>query len=344
MRLHVKNLLGITLLVGVVGWMVFQAETAVGQMELNEKDRIVFLGDSITQAGQNRPYGYVRLVRQALAESVPGAEVIGAGISGHKVPDLIRRLDRDVIKKDPTVVVIYIGINDVWHSLKEKGTDKADFESGLKSIITDIGKAGAKAVLCTASVIGEKTDKTNPLDAMLDEYCDISRAVATEMKIPLIDLRKAFMDYLVVNNSENKEKDILTTDGVHLNEKGNQFVADQMLKGLGQFKQPEANKVLRHVVLFKFKDDVNADQVDEIVTAFGELKSQIDDIVDYEFGTDVSPENLSQGFTHCFVVTFADEAGRDRYLPHPAHKAFVELIGGKIDKVLVVDFMANKVN
>src|SRR5256885_5460352 len=83
--------------------------------ELKKGDRVVFLGDSITQAGAG-PGGYVTLVREALDKDHKdlGIEVIGAGISGNKVPDLEKRLERDVLGKKPTVVVIYIGINDVW--------------------------------------------------------------------------------------------------------------------------------------------------------------------------------------------------------------------------------------
>ena len=102
--------------------------------------------------------------------------------------------------------------------------------------------------------------------------------------------------------------------------------------------------MLRHVVLFKFKDGLPEAEIATIVEAFGKLKSQISEIVDYEFGTDISTENLSQGFTHCFVVTFENEAGRDKYLPHQAHQDFVKLLKDKIDKVLVVDFWANSVN
>ena len=109
---------------------------------------------------------------------------IGAGISGNKVHDLQKRLDRDVIEKRPTLVVIYIGINDVWHSEMKppRGTSKDDFTAGLKDIIGKIKAAGARVVLCTPTVIGEK--KTNKLDAQLDEYADMSRKVAAETGVP----------------------------------------------------------------------------------------------------------------------------------------------------------------
>ena len=99
---------------------------------------------------------------------------------------------------------------------------------------------------------------------------------------------------------------------------------------------------LRHVVLFKFKDTVSKEQVAEVVAAFGALPGKIDAIRGYEWGTDVSVEMKSQGFTHCFVVTFADAKGRDAYLPHAAHSEFVKLAGPRIDKVLVFDYVVGK--
>jgi lysophospholipase L1-like esterase len=206
-------------------------------VSLKKGDRIVFLGDSITAGGVS-PKGYVTLIKKELAEKHKDLkiEVLGAGVSGNKVPDLQRRLDRDVLAKKPTLVVIYIGINDVWHGEKDpkRGTSKEKFEAGLKEIIGKLKEAKARVLLCTPSVIGEKTDGSNALDGKLDEYADISRRVAREEKVPLCDLRRAFLEHLKKNNADNKERGILTTDRVHLNEAGNRFVAEVMLKSLGE--------------------------------------------------------------------------------------------------------------
>jgi hypothetical protein len=102
------------------------------------------------------------------------------------------------------------------------------------------------------------------------------------------------------------------------------------------------DKALRHVVLFKFKDSSPQAEVDKVVEAFMALSEKIDVIQSVEWGTNNSPEGLAQGFTHCFLVTFASEADRDIYLPHPDHKAFVEVLGPHLDKVLVVDYWATK--
>jgi lysophospholipase L1-like esterase len=200
---------------------------------LKKGDKIVFLGDSITQGGGG-PKGYVTLVKNALAEKHKdlGIEVVNSGISGNKVPDLQRRLQKDVLDKKPTLVVIYIGINDVWHGERDpaRGTTKDKFEEGLKEIIGKIMDAGARVVVCTPSVIGEKTGGANSLDAKLDEYAEVSRKVAKETKVPLCDLRQAFVSHLKEHNPKNKEMGVLTGDRVHLNEAGNKLVAETILK------------------------------------------------------------------------------------------------------------------
>ncbi|MDB5531629.1 MAG: Stress responsive alpha-beta barrel protein [Devosia sp.] len=100
--------------------------------------------------------------------------------------------------------------------------------------------------------------------------------------------------------------------------------------------------VYRHVVLFKFKDSASAEQVKSVEAAFRKLATQVDTITGYEWGTNVSPENKNEGFTHCFLVTFKDKAGLDVYLPHPAHDAFKAVLIPHLDKVLVIDYVSAK--
>jgi hypothetical protein len=99
---------------------------------------------------------------------------------------------------------------------------------------------------------------------------------------------------------------------------------------------------LRHVVLFKFKDSTTPEQVKAIEDNFRGLPDRVPTITDFEWGTNVSEENKSEGYTHCFLVTFADVAGRAVYLPHAAHKEFVELLLPSLDKVLVIDYAAKQ--
>jgi hypothetical protein len=100
--------------------------------------------------------------------------------------------------------------------------------------------------------------------------------------------------------------------------------------------------LLRHVVLFKYKDQSTAADIKKIEQAFRELPSKINLIKDFEFGVNNSPENLNQGLTHCYFLTFSSAKDRDAYLVHPAHKAFTDIAGPHIDKVTVVDYWQHK--
>ena len=195
-------------------------------MKSNRK-RVVFFGDSITQGGVSKN-GYISVLKKQVDSN--RFELIGAGIGGNKVYDLYLRLEDDVLAKKPDLVFIYVGINDVWHKQTAKtGTDYPKYLKFYQALINKIQAAGSKVVLCTPSVIGEKKAGGNELDTELDKYAEGIRALAAKNNLPLCDLRKAFQAYEEKNNPQDVEKDILTTDRVHLNDKGNQFVAEQML-------------------------------------------------------------------------------------------------------------------
>ncbi len=209
-----------------------QSETARLLAEaIDPNERIAFLGDSITQAG-NRPGGYLDQVRTGIAAMRPEAVVIPAGISGHKVPDLLARYQKDVLDQKATMVFIYIGINDVWHSRSGKGTPIDEFESGLRKLIQDFRASGAEVVLATPSVIGEKPQGENGLDKMLEDFSAVSRRVAAEEGATLCDLRQSFFDSLRIFNPKDLGKGVLTSDGVHLNPAGNTFLAIESARAL----------------------------------------------------------------------------------------------------------------
>ena len=105
---------------------------------------------------------------------------------------------------------------------------------------------------------------------------------------------------------------------------------------------PSSGKLLRHVVLFKFKDTTTMADIAKVELAFSALPKKIKQIANFEWGKNNSPENLNQEFTHCFFVSFKTEKDREIYLPHPAHKAFVEILKPHLDKVLVIDYWAEK--
>lgn len=193
--------------------------------------RVIFFGDSITQAGV-QPTGYITKISQLLEKQglKEKYELIGAGIGGNKVYDLYLRLEDDVLNKKPDIVVIYVGVNDVWHkSTFGTGTDLDKFEKFYQALITKMKANNIKVIVCTPAAIGERTDASNQQDGDLNQYSKSIRVLASKNELPLCDLRKEFQDFNLKNNPENKEKTILTTDRVHLNELGNQFVADKML-------------------------------------------------------------------------------------------------------------------
>ncbi len=105
--------------------------------------------------------------------------------------------------------------------------------------------------------------------------------------------------------------------------------------------EKEDQGLLRHVVMFQFKESSSPKEIQSVVDAFHELPSKIDSVKGYEYGINNSPEGLDNGFTHVFLVTFENDAGRAKYLPHPAHKAFVEILKPHLEKVMVLDYNAN---
>lgn len=197
-----------------------------------KKQKVIFFGDSITQAGVN-PGGYIVRIdsmcnKEGLKENY---EFTGAGIGGNKIYDLYLRIEDDVLVKNPDIVIVYVGVNDVWHkSTHGTGTDADKFEKFYQAVIKKLKDKNIKVILCTPATIGEKNDFSNSQDGDLNAYSKIIRSLAQKNNLQLVDLRKLFLDYNLKNNPDNKAKGILTTDGVHLNEKGNQLVAEEMWK------------------------------------------------------------------------------------------------------------------
>lgn len=204
-------------------------------IKLKSQDRILFFGDSITASG-TRPGGYVSIVTEAIAKSRPqeAIEVIGAGVSGNKVPDLLKRLQSDVLSKEPDIVFIYIGINDVWHwskphpvtKEKREGTTAEAYEQGIRQLVSDIQQAGATVVLCTPTVISEQINPQDENYQRLEHYATIVREIASDMGTGLLDFRALFISYLNAHNHDNLKKGVLTWDEVHLNARGNELIAE----------------------------------------------------------------------------------------------------------------------
>jgi len=206
-----------------------------------KKTKVIFFGDSITELAikRDKHVGYILRMDSMLKlqKKNDQYELIGSGISANKVYDLYLRMDDDVLSKNPDVVVIFVGVNDVWHkTLLGTGTDADKFEKFYYAILKRLKDRNIKAILCTPAVVGEKTDYSNPLDGDLNKYSNIIRDIAKKSNLPLVDLRKKYHDYLQKNNSDNKDRGILTYDGVHMNDAGNQFLADIMWNAIKDIK------------------------------------------------------------------------------------------------------------
>ncbi len=200
----------------------------------NKAKRIIFFGDSITQAGVGAG-GYITKINTIIEAAGKKAdyELIGAGIGGNKIYDLYLRMDEDVLAKKPDKVVIYVGVNDVWHkSSYGTGTDADKFEKFYQATINKLKAINAEVILATPACIGERTDHSNSQDGDLNYYSNTIRKLAEKNNLKLVDLRKRFQDYNLKNNAQNLEKGILTTDRVHLNDKGNQLVAEAMWEAI----------------------------------------------------------------------------------------------------------------
>ncbi len=198
-----------------------------------KKTRIVFFGDSITQMGINKN-GYIDRMQAAVNEKglQHKYELIGAGIGGNKVYDLYLRMEDDVMAKKPNVVVIYVGVNDVWHKTSGIGTDIEKFEKFYVAIIKKLQAKKIKVVVTTPACIGELKNNANPQDDDLNKYSDVIRKLSVTYSCGLVDLRATWQQYEEKNNKENKVQGLMTTDRVHLSDLGNQMVADEMMRVL----------------------------------------------------------------------------------------------------------------
>src|SRR5262245_43834259 len=214
--------------------LALSAGEAPKQVTLKDGDHIIFFGDSLTQLGgqeapkQHVKKGYVRIVAESLAEKHPDKKikVDWVATGGHTVHDLLKRVDKDVIAKKPTIVVIQIGCNDARRLPQEK------FKAGLEELIDRLQKAEIQVIQCSLTTVSERWDGKDKFDPQHEAFAQVARDVAKAKNVPLNDLRKAFMSYLKEHNPDNKTSGFLTYDGNHWNDNGMRFVAAQMLKML----------------------------------------------------------------------------------------------------------------
>ncbi len=200
--------------------------------EPQDGDRIYIVGDSLTQHGV-RTYGYVSLMQLAVKSAWPtrAIKIRGSGIGFNTAQNIRKRLQKDVLSKQPTVVVVEVGLNDIYLG-ERRPIDKEMYLFALKDIIFQIRRSGALPVLTTLTVMGERSDGSNRYDALIDEYCEAIRELGHAKGCPIIDLRPQFLAFLKRVNPDNLEWGVLTPegDGAHLNYYGNQLLANLILE------------------------------------------------------------------------------------------------------------------
>lgn len=224
-------------LTAIIAVATMFSATGLLQAEIPIKtgDKVAFLGDSITQQGQdkNNPGGYVQLVASGLAANGVKIEIIGAGISGHKSDDMLKRLDRDVLSKHPQWMTLSCGVNDVWHGAK--GVPLEDYKKNITAIVDQAQAAGIKVVLLTATMI--KEDQTNANNQKLVAYNEFLRTLAVDKKCLLADLNADMQAAIAEAQKSGQQKsgkgNYLTVDGVHMALAGNLMMATGVLKGFG---------------------------------------------------------------------------------------------------------------
>jgi len=229
--------------------LVCQQSQAAG-LVLEGGETIAFMGDSITQAGHNRKGGYVNLVIEALNHAGLDVKKIPAGKSGHKSGNMLDRLERDVLSKNPDWMTLSCGVNDVWHfklvlgDRSFEGTPLPEYKKNITEIIDRARTAGIKIMILTSTMIGE--DQSKELNRMLIPYNDFLREIAKDNGCLLVDLNadmqaalkkipdvpgkpRHFGEYFYGGDLKNK----LTSDGCHMNQLGNIMMAKGVLRTFG---------------------------------------------------------------------------------------------------------------
>ncbi|MCY2952016.1 MAG: SGNH/GDSL hydrolase family protein [Planctomycetota bacterium] len=200
------------------------------ELQLQQANTIVAIGDSITQGG-----GYLRDIDAVLAQQYPDLKipkVINVGISGQKAEDLVKRFDKDVVQRKPAFVTLSIGINDVWHRLNKPHDEKvlAAYRDNVAEMVDAAQAAGIKVILLAPTLISE--DPAADGNQRLLMYIAAEKQIAADKKCQFVDLHAMFLHALKHKPADEKGNWI-TSDGVHMNPRGDAAMAIGVLRALG---------------------------------------------------------------------------------------------------------------
>lgn len=96
--------------------------------------------------------------------------------------------------------------------------------------------------------------------------------------------------------------------------------------------------MIRHILLIKFKDTADSLDIANLRLLFESMPQKVEGVLSVEWGVNDSPENMNQGYTHSVLMTFANQAGRQNYLPHPEHEALKLVFGPLLENIVVFDY------
>jgi len=202
--------------------------TSHADIQVKDHDKVAFLGDSITQQGNRAPDGYLHLVATGLKAAGVDITIVPAGISGHKSNQMLARLDKDVLAKEPDWMLLSCGVNDVWHAARGAGVPLEAYKTNIAEIVRKAQDAGIKVMILTSTMIRE--DQQNSANQQLIAYNDYLKVLAKEKGCLLADLNQD-MQEAVENAKKTGER--ITVDGVHMAFAGNKMMAKGILRAFG---------------------------------------------------------------------------------------------------------------